>query len=163
MWNKYALSSFGHMVTYCGIYSITYCGTNMPCHHLEFFSPVCMVLQVGQKCKTIVAATEVSWSLVMDQGPVRFLGIILLWWGDITCALDPACYLGALGLWVPQYSHFGSAERTGLWQARRRVYTSELSSFRETETLDFLSEFPVSYTFNIFLTNILVSYNWIRN
>ena len=130
---------------------------------LSFFHLYVWCFRWGQKCKTIVAATEVSWSLVMDWGPVRLLGMILLWWGDITCALDPTCYQEALGLWGPQYSHFGPAECTGLWQARRRVYTSELSSFLETETLDFLSEFSVSYTFNIFLTNILVSYNWIRN
>ena len=66
----------------------------------------CMVLQVGQKGKTIVAATEVTWSLVMDQGPVRLLGMLLLWWGDTTCALDLACDLGALGFRLPQYSCF---------------------------------------------------------
>ena len=87
---------------------------------------------------------------------MRFLEMILLWWGD------PACYLGPLGFQVLWYSHFGPAECTGLWQARRRVHTSGLSSSLETETLDFLPEFPVSYTFNIFLNNILVPYNWIR-
>lgn len=52
-----------------------------------------MVFQVGQKGKTTEAATEVGGSLVMNQGPVRLLGMLLLWCGDATCVLDGACDL----------------------------------------------------------------------
>ena len=32
---------------------------------------------------------------VYGSGPVRLLGILLLWWGDATCVMDLACDLGA--------------------------------------------------------------------
>lgn len=46
----------------------------MPCLHRESSN----LFPEGQKGKTTVAATEVSGSLVMNQGPVRLLGLLLL-------------------------------------------------------------------------------------
>lgn len=44
----------------------------------------------GQKDKTIMAATEVNCSLFMDQAPGSLPGLLLLWGGDTTHALDLA-------------------------------------------------------------------------